>query len=136
MKKWKLKESDLKDGPEAPSMLEHPVFKKSVEFCVSVGKILHLAQSDHVFWLDTEEGKDLNWYFTVLPPKIGRQLENRWEIDNGSNFAKQDYKYTRYVISEILNFLEVSLNVLCKKDLRLMRPRILFRDLKREVLAI
>jgi hypothetical protein len=42
----------------------------------------------------------------------------------------------KYVISEVLNFLESSMDKLIKSDIRLASPRAIFRDLKKEILAI
>lgn len=73
--------------------------------------VFNMAENSQTgFWTYTEDAQDLFWYANTLGAKVYRQLCNRWEVENGSDYGDYDYQYTSYVLHECLKSLRDALS--------------------------
>ncbi len=102
---------DIKKPPESQS---YPLYRKIYKWRNGIIKLIDKANETNEVWISTEPAADLLWYIYTLSAKTYRQLCNRWHIKNGDGYGEFDYKYTQYVLGEVLDILENSLVQLTK----------------------
>lgn len=97
---------------EAPENSNHPVVKRLMRFYKTMLKVSREAQESIQAWPKTEAGKDFFWYPSMILVKTKRMLDDRWEIEQGEDYADDDVEYTRYVLQESILILKNALTEL------------------------
>ncbi len=95
--------------PERPEHEEYPLYNSLTQWYKGVRKLAKEAEEGFQAWIKTEAGQDLLWYHSMILVKTARQLDNRWEIEHGDEFAAQDMEYQGYVLSESIAILKKAL---------------------------
>jgi len=108
--------TNIDDIKEPPEPEEFALYNEADKWRNLIYAILEDAAETGELWIDTEAGRDLSWYNSVLLGKIYRQLSNRWEMENGDAYGEFDYDYTKKIISESLKMLERSFAELIPYD--------------------
>lgn len=131
---------NLEDVEEPPKPEEFELYNKVKEWRDDVMEILKEASVEEASWLEDEAGKDLTWYANTIIAKTYRQLSNRWELDNGDDYAKEDFAYTQRVLEESFKILDKAMFELQKQDTGFSQKfhlaKMFLRNLKDEVLKI
>ncbi len=129
-----IDESEIKQPPDH---WEHPLFKKTYEW---VKKLHQFADRNAHGWHHTEAGQDLMWYANLIPAKTGRNLNNRWLIENDDPDYGIDYDYQHYILSSCISIVQssfeeiISMHLPYKNELiELYNELIAFKD---DVLSI
>lgn len=106
--------TNIEDIKEPPKPESHALYRNIAKWRNGIIKLVDKADEADEIWISTEPAADLLWYISTLSAKTYRQLCNRWHIKNGDGYGEFDYKYTQYVLSEVLDILENSLAQLTK----------------------
>jgi len=123
-----------------PRPEEFSLYNNVNEWRKSIMSLMQSARNLNNSWVKTEDGKDLEWYASLLATKTYRQLCNRWHIDNGDDYGEEDFEYTQYVLKETLKILSETLNELGqqnnknKKDFKL--ASFFLSNIKEDILQI
>lgn len=104
--------TNIDDIQEPPPPEAFPLYVKIFNWRRQVFKLLEPTDDDT--WTKSEAGQDLLWYCQTLCSKTYRQLCNRWHLDNGDSYGREDMVYTDYVLKECLAILKKSLTDLIK----------------------
>jgi len=108
--------TNIDDIKEPPRPEKFGLYRKLAEWHKELTKFLAIAEKSESMWLYTPEGQDLSWYKNILLAKVYRQLCNRWELDNGAEYGKEDFEYTKYVLDECFKILESAFSELIQID--------------------
>ncbi len=100
---------------EREALHNHPLNVRVRCWMKNVHDFIKMSHMELADWINTESGKDICWYHTILPVKTDRQITNRWEMDN-ENDDGCDYQYTRWVLEEVLNTLEKAISELLSSN--------------------
>jgi hypothetical protein len=97
-------------APEPPLPIDYPLYNKIMDWRQGIYDIAEASDITSDAWLYTEAGEDLMWYASTLLVKVYRQLTTIWRIQNGrGEFLDLEYKYTGYVIGQVLKILDKAL---------------------------
>lgn len=110
---------DSMPEPEMPDDEETrntPIYKSIHSWTINVHKFLRESAPGGAPWLETEAGKDIVWYHTMIPAKVFRQLNNCWRIKHDITDTF-DYDYTKGVIEEIVKILKNAFQNVLSTDL-------------------
>ncbi|HMB65825.1 MAG TPA: hypothetical protein VKO42_03025 [Patescibacteria group bacterium] len=131
---------NVEDVEEPPRAEEYELYKKVKEWRNDIMEVIKQSDAKGAAWLWSEAGKDLAWYTNTIIAKTYRQLSNRWELDRGYDYAKEDFDYTYYVLEESLKILDEALSELGENvgdhGRRFYLAQIFLRKLKGEILNI
>jgi hypothetical protein len=105
--------SNIDDIQEPPPPEAFSLYVKIFNWRKQVFELLE-SEGNDTTWTESEAGQDLLWYSQTLCSKIYRQLCNRWHLDNGNDYGKEDMTYTGHVLKECLAILKESLAGLMK----------------------
>lgn len=111
-----LDENELPPQPDPEELMRDARYQQAWEWSQAVARMLQVAALNDEPWLKTEAAQDLDWYSTMLPVKIHRQLGSIWDAENGQGERDVDYHYTRYIIGEIIHITKDALKVLEEND--------------------
>ncbi|MDO8261097.1 MAG: hypothetical protein Q7T50_06445 [Candidatus Magasanikbacteria bacterium] len=96
-----------------PMPIDFPIYNKIMQWRQGVYDIVEDSTEDSDAWLKTEAGENLMWYSSTLMVKIFRQLSTVWQMKRGKGeFLESEYRYTGFVLGEVIDILEKSLNEL------------------------
>jgi hypothetical protein len=101
--------TNIENIPEPPQSHEFPLYNKIEKWRHSIYHMAEQAEDDLEAWPFLEAGEDLLWYANTILTKTYRQLCNRWHLEQGDEYGKEDYDYTKYVLSECLDILKTAL---------------------------
>lgn len=96
---------NIDDIQEPPRPEEFKLYKQVKQWTQLVRQLRQEATQAREAWLETEAAADLFWYAGILGAKTYRQLCNRWHLQQGDAYGEEDYKYTQYVLEEILKLI-------------------------------
>ena len=94
--------SDIEEPPEHET---YPLFDKTYKWILKMHKCAKVKGEG---WVDTEAGIDLMWYANLIPPKTGRNLDNRWYSERGEPDHQYDYDYQKYVLENCVRIVKKS----------------------------
>ncbi|HLD60737.1 MAG TPA: hypothetical protein VJA27_01225 [Patescibacteria group bacterium] len=94
------------DAFEGPNWQKYPLFRTLRAVQDRVWAMYKEADTIKASWIETEAAHDLMWYVNLLPPKTGRLLDARNELDRGDEFVDWEYDYMRYVLAQSFQVLE------------------------------
>ena len=95
--------------PKPPPHKEYPLYNSVFQWSKGVRKLAQAAEAGFQAWIKSDAGQDLLWYHSIILVKTARQLDNRWEIEHGDEFAEQDMEYQGYVLRESISLLKNAL---------------------------
>lgn len=131
---------NLEEVEEPPEPEEFELYKKVKEWRDDIMEMIKQGSAEGAAWLETEAGRDLAWYGNTIMAKTYRQLSNRWELDKGGDYAKEDLDYTYYVLEEALKILDKALSDLQENvadySQKFRLAQMFLRNLKEEILNI
>lgn len=107
-----LPDIDIKEPPDTSTS---PIRIRLQKFYKFVINLEQEAAEGFQIWSKSEAGKDLLWYPSIILVKVKRLFNSRWKMDNGEEFAKDDFDYTFYAISESISILKKALMELISK---------------------
>jgi hypothetical protein len=101
---------DLENFKIPPRPHKFSVYRKVAAWHRQVSAIINAAEIGGDLWLGTEAAADLVWYKNILLSKIYRQLCAIWWRKQGIKFSEADFRYTAFVLKEVVEILLKSLH--------------------------
>jgi hypothetical protein len=101
-----LENLDKEEIEIPPRAHAYPLYREVAKWRTTLVKYIERSHgAGYDAWIHTEDGADILWYMNTLSAKTYRQLCNRWHLEQGDEYGKFDYTYTKRVLSEIIDIL-------------------------------